>query len=278
MIAIQKDAIRISRLNNSTVRNTVLLQMLNVLGYVVTILVNYLANSLPINNRTTGELAATYPNLFTPAGFTFSIWGLIYLALAAFVVYQTGVLGKRRNQDLSVVTDIGLFFFISSLANAGWIFAWHYMMVPLSMAVMLVLLGSLVVIYSRLRRRTEISQSERWFVHVPFSLYLGWISVATLANLSALFVDIGFDGFALFGQIWTTIFLIVATLLGVAFLIRGRDPAYGLVIAWALIGILTRHATELGARYTAIMAVAALCLTAILVAAVWVGFTTYWHH
>ena len=107
-------------------RQKLLLSILNLLGFLGTVIVNGLANTLPINNKTTGELSDQYPNLFVPAGLTFSIWGLIYVLLAVFVVYQLVMVIKKDAQRSSFIEKIGLLFFVASLANIAWIFAWHY--------------------------------------------------------------------------------------------------------------------------------------------------------
>jgi hypothetical protein len=234
------------------------LRRLNVAGFLLTLLVNYLANALPLNDLTTGELAGRYPNLFTPAGFTFSIWGVIYCALAAYILYQLGVGDRNAMRDMSFLPAIGPWFFVSSLANAGWIFAWHYNRVLLSMVVMLVLLVSLILVYIRLLKRNGVSRQELWFVHVPFSLYLGWISVATIANASVVMVDLGLDGFGVLGRVWTISGIIAAGVAGSLFVRLRGDIAYGLVIVWALAGIVARQLAQFDGAYRGIIVVAAL--------------------
>jgi hypothetical protein len=170
------------------------LSILNLLGFLGTVVVNGLANALPLNNKTTGELSDLYPNLFVPAGLTFAIWGLIYVLLAIFVIYQLIPSVRRDAQKVDFVQRIGLLFFISSIANIGWIFAWHYEIVPLSLVLMLILLGYLIAIYLRLNiGKSEATKSEKYLVHLPFSVYLGWITIATIANVTALLVDINWN-------------------------------------------------------------------------------------
>ena len=172
-------------------RRVLSLSILNLLGFLGTVVVNALASILPINNMKTGELSDLYPNLFVPAGLTFAIWGLIYVLLAIFVVYQLIPSVRRDAQKVDFVQKIGLLFFISSLANIGWIFAWHYKIVPLSLALMLILLGCLIAIYLRLNiGKSEAPKAEKYSVHLPFSVYLGWITIAAIANVTALLVDI----------------------------------------------------------------------------------------
>ena len=213
------------------------LQLLNILGLALVLVLNSLANALPINGYTTGALSDMYPNLFTPAGFTFSIWGLIYLTLIGFCVVQArGVFGKPK--PLESVGLIGLWFFISCLANVGWILAWHYQLVGLSVLIMLLLLFSLVTIYRNLGVGIRsVSASEKWLVHAPFSLYLGWISVATIANVTAFLVDLGFEGMGIPPEFYTALVILVSGLLGLFFLNQNRDIVYTAVLLWAYFGI-----------------------------------------
>jgi len=165
------------------------LSILNLLGFIGTVVVNALATTLPINNITTGELSDLYPNLFVPAGLTFAIWGLIYVLLGIFVIYPLIPSVRRDAQKVDFVQRIGPLFFISCLANIGWIYAWHYKIVPLSLALalMLILFGSLLAIYLRLNvGRSEAPKTEKYLVHLPFSVYLGWITIATIANATAI--------------------------------------------------------------------------------------------
>ena len=164
-------------------------RLLNVLAYVLMIVVNTLANALPIGGQTTGEVSARYPSLFIPAGYVFSIWGLIYLLLLGFVIYQA-LPAQSRNSRLRAIHKPFLF---SCAANAAWIFSWHYNQVLLSFALMLGLLTSLVFIYRHNQvyvNQQTMRAHHRGIVYLcvclPFSVYTAWICVATLANLSAL--------------------------------------------------------------------------------------------
>jgi hypothetical protein len=186
-----------------------------------------------------------YPNLFVPSGLTFSIWGIIYLLLLGFSIFQAT---KKGNP---AVERIGWLFVISSAANIGWIFAWHYMLVGLSLILMLVLLGSLITLYLRLgiggtenQLSAETGRGMRWFVNVPFSVYLGWITVATIANATALLVDLGWNGFGLPEQFWTIFVIAAALVITILMLLTRRDVAYALVVIWALLGIVIKRAFE----------------------------------
>lgn len=216
------------------------LQTLNWLGFILVLVVNALANSLPINNYTTGEVSALYPNYFVPAGYTFSIWGLIYLALFAFIIWQSGGLytGEKKPEAVKLT---GLWFFLSCLANAAWIILWHYLYPLWALLIMVFLLLCLIQIYRNLGYgKREMSRVEKICVHLPFSLYLGWISVATIANVTAVLVHYNFGGFGLPPEFWSAAMIIVAGLLALFFLNLNFDFIYALVIVWACIGILVR--------------------------------------
>ncbi len=218
------------------------LSILNLLGFLGTVIVNGLANALPINNRTTGELSDLYPNLFVPAGLTFSIWGLIYVLLAIFVVYQLIPSVRRDAQRTAFIQRIGPLFFVSCLANIGWIFAWHYENLSLSLLLMLILLGCLIAIYLRLNiGKTDATKTEKYLVHLPFSVYLGWITIATIANVTALLVDISWNMFGLGEQFWAVAVIIVGIALALSVVFTRKDIYYCLVVDWALLGILLKR-------------------------------------
>jgi len=226
-------------------RTVLLLAILNLVGFVGTVVVNALANIIPINNIATGEVSDLYPNLFTPAGLTFSIWGLIYLLLGIFVVYQLMPSFRRDPEKAGLIQKIGPLFFISCLANMGWIFTWHYQNIPLSLVLMLVLLGSLLAIYLRLGiGKTELTRAGRYLVHLPFSIYLGWITVATIANVTVLLVDMNWGAFGLGEQFWAAAVIIVGTVIGLSMLFTRRDVYYALVVDWALLGILLKRMAD----------------------------------
>jgi hypothetical protein len=218
------------------------LSILNLLGFLGTIVVNALANILPINNKTTGELSDLYPNLFTPAALTFAIWGLIYVLLAIFVIYPLIPSVRRDAQKVDFVQRIGPLFFISCLANIGWIFAWHYEMVSLSLVMMLILLGCLLAIYLRLNiGKSGTPKAEKYFVHLPFSVYLGWITIATIANVTAVLVNINWNAWGLSEQFWAVAVIIVGIAITLSVLFTRKDIYYCLVVDWALLGILIKR-------------------------------------
>jgi hypothetical protein len=212
------------------------------LGFLGTVVVNALANILPLNNIKTGELSDLYPNLFVPAGLTFAIWGVIYVLLAIFVIYQLIPSVRRDAQKVDFVQKIGLLFFISCIANIGWIFAWHYTIVPLSLILMLILLGCLIAIYLRLNiGQSDATKAKKFSVHLPFSVYLGWITIATIANVTALLVDINWNTWGLGEQFWTVTVIVVGIAIALSVLLTRKDIYYCLVVDWALLGILLKR-------------------------------------
>ena len=224
-------------------------QVLNWVGLVIVLAVNGLANALPLNGKTTGEISDSIPTLFTPAGYVFSIWSVIYLGLLAFAWYQ----GRRAQSTAEFQEHIGYWFFLSCVFNSAWIVSWHYEQFPPSLALMLGLLVSLLAIYLRLDigRRTVSTAESRW-VYLPFSIYLGWISVATVANVSTVLYTSGWNGAPLSPEIWTAIMVMVAGLLGIAMIVLRNEIGYPLVIVWALVGIwVARRATPLVANASA---------------------------
>ncbi|MEZ4769234.1 MAG: tryptophan-rich sensory protein [Caldilineales bacterium] len=220
-------------MNKDTLR-----QIAVILATLVTITINGLANALPINGQTTGEISDRFDVLFVPAGYVFAIWGLIYVGLIAYTVFQA-LPAQKENPRLRAV---GWIYVIASIANSVWIFLWHYEYLPLTLVAMLVLLASLLVIYGRLGiNRLQVGRGERWAVQVPFSIYLGWITVATIANVTDLLWSLGWNGFGLSAQTWFLIMLgAVIIIAGLMAFTRG-DVAYLLVLVWALIGIAVKH-------------------------------------
>ena len=198
----------------------------NIAAFALVILLNVLSTALPINGQSMPEISAMYPSLFTPAGFTFSIWGVIYLALAAFVVYQA-LPAQRENQDIA---NISRLFQVNCVANAAWIVFWHYDMLAISVLVMLVILATLILIYRKLAHCGVL-------LRLPFNIYTGWITLATIANISALQINCGFDDFMLTAVNWTLLKLAISGAIGAILAIRFRDVAFTLVVAWAAYGI-----------------------------------------
>ena len=227
------------RLKDTNNMNSTYQKILNTLALLFMLAMNTLAISLPLGGKTTGELSDMYPNLFVPAGFTFSIWSIIYLLLIGFIINQW-----ISSADKSEIDKVGLWFIINGLANGAWIVAWHYQLVPVSLIIMFVLLGSLIMIYRNLNVNYFGLHGVRWFVNVPISVYLGWISVATVANFTTVLVHYGWSGFGISEDVWSVMVLMVAVVLGCVMMYRHKDIFYAAVIAWASYGILSKRLAD----------------------------------
>jgi hypothetical protein len=220
-------------------RLSVRLLILNLVTLLATLAMNWLANALPLNGRTTGQISDAFSaNVFAPAGYVFAIWGIIYLGLIAFAAYQFTPAGRLS----PAVRRVGGWFALSNIANAVWIVLWHYEIFAATMAAIVVLLVSLCAIVARLGMpRGAASLGDRWLVYLPFSVYLGWISVATIANASIFLLDLGWDGRPLSPPIWGLLLLAVATGLGAWMVLRRGDLAYVTVLVWAFVGIAVKQ-------------------------------------
>ncbi len=215
-------------------------QIVVIITILVTLVINGLANALPINGLTTGQISDSFHVYFVPAGYVFSIWGLIYLGLIAFAIFQA-LPSQRENPRLRAT---GWWIALGGLANSAWIFLWQYEHFPLTLVAMLILLATLIITYLMLGiGRTKVSTVETWTVRVPFSIYLGWITVATVANVTDVLNYLKWDGFGLAPEIWMGIMLAAVLVISVLMNFTRRDVAYTLVILWALAGIALKFAS-----------------------------------
>lgn len=223
-------------------------RLTNLLAVLATIAFNGLANALPLNGLTTGEISDRFQVYFVPAGYVFSIWGLIYAGLVAYAIFQF-LPAQRENQNL---LRIGYLPALSCLFNIAWLFLWHYEQFPLTMLAMLGLLLTLVAIYLRLDQgRQSVKEAERWCLYIPFSVYLGWVSVATIANATTVLESLGWGGWGLSEQAWAVIMLLAAAGIGVLMGFRRRDAAFLLVLLWACVGIALQQAATASVAVTA---------------------------
>ena len=231
----------------STPKKVKQLALINLIGFLIMVAVNVLSVVLPLAGRSQVEISDSYYNMFVPAGFTFSIWSVIYLALIVFIFHS---FSKQKVRAFAqIVQDIGSLFLISCLINVAWIFAWHYLQIELAMLLMIGLLTSILMIYLRIEK-SEIRNGsfEDLTMRLPFRMYAGWISVATIANMAALLTDYQWNGFGIEPQIWVIIMTSIAALIGLFMLFRFRDFIFPMVIIWALWGILKERLNDVGAN------------------------------
>lgn len=247
-----------------------LLRWLVVLAMFVMFAVNTLSTTLPLNGVTPGEASARYPNLFVPAPYVFSIWGVIYLLVILYVLYQFGLFRKKGEPSNGILLwQTGIFFIVTCLFNAAWLFAWHYGQVALSLGVIVLFLLTLILLRLRIAAQ-PLTNREKLFVRLPFSVYFGWLTIATIANATALFVAYGFSGLGLSESFWTIAILAVGAAIGIATALRFHDAAYLFVFLWAYAGILQNHLSAGGfaGAYPGVITAAAFSLGAFAAVAV----------
>lgn len=245
--------------------NSKAISLLVMISFVLMVSINALANILPLNGINTGAVSNSLPNLFAPAGITFAIWGVIYLLLGAYTIYQW------KNPCFK---KVAVWFIISSLANAAWIFSWHYFVLPVSMVLMVLILISLIIINQELRK-SALTKNQKIFLRLPFSVYFGWITVATIANATALLVYLKWDGFGISQQIWAIIMIFVGLIISMAVTIKNNDIAYACVILWAYFGILYKHllhasAGGFGGEYRGVIIAVLISLIIIMISIIFI--------
>ena len=213
-------------------------QIINVLAVVVMITINILANALPINGQNTGEISDRFQVYFVPAGYVFAIWGIIYIGWIVFAIFQF----RRDQKESPRLRRLGYLFAGSNLFNAVWLFTWHYNFFGLSVLVMLSLLALLIASYLRLNvNRSSAKGAEWWSVDLPISIYLGWITVATVANITSWLYSIEWNGFGIPAPIWAVVMIIVASVVGFLVTLTRKDAGYVFVLVWSFIGIAVKQ-------------------------------------
>lgn len=249
-----------------------IIKILTTVSFLIMIVVNALANIIPINHVTTDQVSDFYKNLFAPAGITFAIWGLIYLLLLGYTLYQLGLFRNNKSyvsEDL--IKKVGIFFTISSLANTVWIFTWQYFAIPSSMILMIIILICLIIITNEINK-SKLSRRDKIFIRLPFSVYFGWITIATIANATVLLVSLGFTGFGIAEATWTVIIIIVGLIISIATMFKNKDIAYGLVIIWAYAGILIKHVSPSGfnRQYPAIITTVIISIILLIISVIFI--------
>ena len=238
----------------------------NVIAVFSFIIVNILANIIPIGGNYTGDIADNISNLFVPSGLTFAIWGVIYILTVLFAIYQLADLFGKIETKSDYIQNISFWFILGSIGNIAWIFLWHYELILWSMIPILVLFVSLLMIYLRLDiGKSDASKQERYYIHLPISVYFGWLTVATIANLTAVLVTLEVGGLFLGEVLWAILVIVVAMILTFLVLYKRSDVGYSLVIIWALLGIVLK-------QYESYQSIG---ITAILAMIIITGFMIY---
>ena len=213
---------------------------LTVIFYIAMLVMNGLAEILPLNGLTTGAISDSYPNYFTPTGLTFAIWGVIYLLLGVYTIYQTQYAGD------SILQSFDLAFIMSCMLNIGWIVLWHYLNLLFSTIIMILLFVILTVIYalSHFEMKGLYTKDHSWMVTVPFSVYYAWICVATVAQITIALKQSGWTGFGLTEPYWMVIMLVVLTIITILVTSIKGDLFYASVVIWAIIGIIIKRVAD----------------------------------
>ncbi len=245
-----------------------LLAIINFLCFTAVIVVNYLSNSLPLNGKTPGELSDQYPNLFVPTGLTFAIWGIIYIFLLGWVLGQMlGLFSPRQRERCTAnVENTGWLFALTCALNVGWLFAWHWEHIGLSIIVMITMLATLITLNEKIGNgRAATNAYEKWLAYPAFGLYQGWITVALIANVTAFLVASGWTGFGIAESIWAILMILVGAGVAVYMVLSRNMIFHGIAVAWALLGIyLKRNAADdaVSVEYIALISMAAVLIAA----------------
>ncbi|MCW4000749.1 MAG: tryptophan-rich sensory protein [Candidatus Bathyarchaeota archaeon] len=241
------------------------LRWANIAAFIATLIVNGLSNTTLIGGQTTAEVSNRHPTLITPAGYVFSIWGIIYVLLGVYLVYQA--LPSQKNRPFQ--KQISYLFILTSILNIVWLFFWQNELLSISVAVILGFLASLIAIYLRLHiGRSNVSLKEKLCVHVPFSVYLGWVTIATIANIAVTLTASGWDGLGLSMQTWAIVVLALALIIDLAVIVTRRDIAFSLVFIWALAGIAVNQTSYPNVALTAEIAIVVIAVALALAVAV----------
>lgn len=236
--------------------------LLNFVAYIFMVTLNALSIVIPLGGNTTQELSDKYDNLFTPIGFTFSIWSVIYTLLFVFSVVPlvNYFRGKEKKNTFSN-KNIGYLYAISCLLNGAWILAWQYQYVGLSVLVMLGLLATLIILHRNIQWTTGwLTWLDKYITRPAFSMYLGWISVATIANMAAWLVSINWGTWGISPVTWTITMIVIAALLGTTMLLKHRDIFFNLVILWAFYGIMSKRLSVDPIAFESIVTTTQVCM------------------
>ncbi len=241
------------------------LKWLILLALIAMLIVNALSSALPLNGVTPKEVSDRYPNLFVPAPLTFAIWGLIYILVIGYTFYQFGLFRKRGEAvNEKLLTRTGIVFIVSCILNLSWVMAWHYGLLNLSFLILALFLITMIDMRLIIHAQEPLTTKEKLLVRLPFSVYFGWITVATIAGATALLVGNGFGGLGISEPVWTMIILLVGAAIGIVTALKFRDVAYLAVLVWAYSNILVNHLspTAFAGKYVGVIAMLILSLVA----------------
>ena len=246
-----------------------LFAIMNCLFFLAAFSVSTLSQFKVFNNQNNAEISAKHETMFTPAGITFAIWGLIYFALFSFVIYHlVKAFKEKQNSEANVsIEKIGYLFTLNNLATMLWVFAFSFERLGLSLLLIVIQLLTLLKIVINLKVYDPYkSLNSRIFTQLPISIYFGWICIATIANFAVYLVSIGWDG-GISPRTWTLVLVWAAAALSIFMTIFKKNPFFGLVVMWALYGIQFKlKAIDASSFYNLIISV--------WVALAIVGFTT----
>jgi len=240
--------------------------ILSILGYIFMLSFNILANALPLNGVRTGEVSDEYTNLFTPPGYVFSIWSVIYLLLFLHIIYILMVLKSKKEKEYFLLDKIGIWFIVSSLLNGIWIIAWHYKQILISMIIIFLLMVSLIKINDYVSV-IKGNYMEYFLVKLPFFIYLAWITIALTANITIFLVSIGFKGGIIRQCVWTIIVLSIAAVICILLMKKNKTASYGIVYIWTYTGIMIRHIHDNGFKGMYIGVIAACFISMVIIMA-----------
>lgn len=216
-------------------------QLITVFAILSSFVINTLSNLYPLNGKSIGEISNTqFANvLITPANYAFAIWGVIYLGLIGFAVYQF----LPPTHQHAKLRPISYLLVLACVAQAAWVYLFLLRLFALSLLAMLVILLCLIGIYQQLSQGGDRrSWQDKWLLQTPFSVYLGWISVATVVNVALTLYDAGWNGWGIAPEIWTIIMLGISSALAIGLLLQRQDLAFAAVIVWALVAIAVKRA------------------------------------
>jgi len=237
--------------------NSVYLRWANIAAFIVTLVINGLAGTTLIGGRTTAAVSNQNPTLITPAGYVFSIWGIIYFLLGVFLIYQA--LPSQKNKPFQ--KQISGLFILTCVFNIVWLFLWQNLLLVLSDVVIFAYLATLAAIYLRLNvGKSGRPLKEKLAIEVPFSVYFGWVTIASIANVTVTLVSAGWDGFGIAADTWAIIVLTLALLIDLLAIAMRRDVAYSLVFIWALVGIAVNQSAHVNIIYTAVVGIVVIAV------------------